>query len=145
MAATRVDFYVLNTNLPGGRLKLTCRVVEKAYKQGNRVLIQTAGREQAMQLDELLWTFRAGSFIPHSLADSTANIASPVIIGTGGIKDVGADLLVNLSDAIPERYKEYGRVAEIIGQEDSIRHQGRERFRKYKEDGCTLETHTITT
>ena len=88
MAATRVDFYVLNTNLPGGRLKLTCRVVEKAYKQGNRVLIQTAGREQAMQLDELLWTFRAGSFIPHSLADSTANIASPVIIGTGGIKDV---------------------------------------------------------
>ena len=145
MTATRVDFYVLDNNVPGGRLRFACRIAEKAYRLRHRVLIQTAGQEQAAQLDELLWTFKAGSFVPHSLAHRTSDVMPPVIISTGTVKDIGADLLVNLSDTIPERYKEYERVAEIIDQVDSVRLQGRERFRQYKNEGCALETHTITT
>lgn len=64
----RVDFYVLAGPKPAARLRFACRLAEKAYRLDHRVHLQTGSAAEAEQLDELLWTFRQGSFVPHELA-----------------------------------------------------------------------------
>jgi len=64
---TQVDFYILSDETGTARALLACRLTEKAWKQGHRVYINTASPQQLADLDDLLWTFRAGSFIPHGV------------------------------------------------------------------------------
>ena len=66
---TRVDFYISKNNHPDDRAKLACRLAEKAYQMKHRIYVHTDDRQQAEQLDQLMWVFRDGSFIPHCLAD----------------------------------------------------------------------------
>ena len=139
---TRVDFYILQDGAAADRLRFVCRLTEKAWRAGHQVFVQTATREQAMQLDELLWTFRAGSFVPHALTTATDEV--PIVIGERNRPNSAHDLLVNLTNAPPDAFRDYQRVAEIIDQDEDNKKAGRERFRFYKDNGCELETHTIS-
>ena len=80
---TRVDFYVLPDTADGARLEFACRIAEKAYTQAHRVYVHAASAAEAARLDELLWTFRDTSFVPHALAGAgiSAADAPPVLIG----------------------------------------------------------------
>ncbi len=140
----RVDFYILQAGAPTDRLRFACRLAEKAYRAGHRVFIQTANREQTVLLDELLWTFRAGSFVPHTSSGATpATDAPPVVIGEQHHPGEATDLLVNLTNAVPDIFRSYQRVAEIIDQHEDTKKSGRDRFRFYKDNGCEPETHAI--
>ena len=60
----QVDFYV--TDAAGdARLQLACRVTEKAYLAGLRVLVWWRAEGELGRFDELLWTFADRSFVPH--------------------------------------------------------------------------------
>ncbi len=61
----RVDFYILDDASATGRLKLACKLAEKAYLAAQSVLIWHSQPDELKALDELLWTFRDGSFVPH--------------------------------------------------------------------------------
>ncbi|HVC29766.1 MAG TPA: DNA polymerase III subunit chi, partial [Steroidobacteraceae bacterium] len=61
----RVDFYVIEAAAPAARLRVACRLAEKAYLAGQRALIWHGERAELEVLDELLWTFAEGSFVPH--------------------------------------------------------------------------------
>ncbi len=74
----RVDFYVLQRADERSRHTLACKLAEKAYRLDNSVYIHAKTHQDAEHLNELLWTFRDGSFVPHALSgvdDDTA--ASP--------------------------------------------------------------------
>jgi DNA polymerase-3 subunit chi len=55
----------------------------------------------------------------------------------------GADLLVNLTDRMPEGLERFARIAEIIDADDTRRRLGRERFRAYRELRLPVETHNL--
>ena len=59
---SRVDFYILSTSGELARQQFACRLAEKAYKLKHNVHIHVANQESARRLDDLLWTFRDGSF-----------------------------------------------------------------------------------
>ncbi|MEZ5578324.1 MAG: DNA polymerase III subunit chi [Candidatus Competibacteraceae bacterium] len=42
-----------------------CRLADKAYGLGHTVYLFTASEARAAALDDLLWTFRQDSFVPH--------------------------------------------------------------------------------
>ena len=52
---TRIDFYVLENSNEQGRLRVACRVTEKAYRAGHRVHVLARDAEEAGVLDDLLW------------------------------------------------------------------------------------------
>ena len=143
-AATRVDFYILDTVEPAGRLTFACRLTEKAYGLNNRVYAHTATPGDAKQLDEMLWTFRQGSFIPHQLLTDGGKHRAPVSIGTNDKCEDNGDLLINLAEAIPEFVTGFQRVAEIICSDEQSRQIGRERFKSYRKLGIEPETHQIS-
>jgi len=139
----RVDFYILAAGDAAARLRFACRLAEKAYRLKNRVHLHTGSSVAAAEMDDLLWTFRQGSFVPHEMAKPGRASQSPVTIGYGGDQPPDADLLVNLSAEVPGFAAGYRRVAEIVeGAGDGLE-LGRERFRRYKESGRELVTHNI--
>ncbi len=139
----RVDFYILKATAPDSRLQFACRLTEKAYGLENKVYAHTANPRDAKRMDELLWTFRQGSFIPHQLLTETSERRAPVSVGTGNQHEPDGDLLINLDDAPPGFANGFDRVAEIIAGDEVSLQAGRERFKYYREMGLSPETHQI--
>ena len=142
---TRVDFYILDQPTKEARLTLACRIAEKAVQSDHEVLINAESDPDCARLDELLWTFSQGSFLPHRLlTDSTASEGEPVLIGSGQEPEDGRwDLLINLAPDVPDFFGRFGRVAELVGAEEDARAAGRERFRYYRDRGYELRTHHV--
>lgn len=138
----RVDFYVLAGSDPHERLLFACRLAEKAFGRGHRLFVRAADAAQAAALDELLWTFRKGSFVPHRL-HCAAGPTAPVLIGTGAAPAEHREVLINLAPTLPEAFEHCARIAEPIDQSPAVLGASRERFRAYREHGCALETHRL--
>jgi DNA polymerase-3 subunit chi len=134
---TRIDFYILPIEDDASRWHFTCRLAEKAWRQGNLILLHTANSAMSQHLDALLWSFRADSFLPHD-ALPTAH-QSPVHIGHGDYGGNHHDLLINLGDTIPGFFSRFDRVAEIVTQQPSQITANRERFRFYRERGYEIK------
>jgi DNA polymerase-3 subunit chi len=139
----RINFYVLSQSGEQARQLFACRLAEKAYRLDNSVYIHARDRSAAERIDELLWTFRDGSFVPHQVAGPGSNDAeSPITIGCDG--DVGPrDLLINLCDDVPACADAFPRVAELVTSDESSKQLSRRRFATYRDQGHELETHKV--
>jgi DNA polymerase-3 subunit chi len=138
---TKVDFYILAS---GSREHTACKLSEKAYNLGHRVYVHTESAQQAQQIDELLWTFRDGSFVPHEQYQTDADNDCPIQIGCNESPDTECDVLINLASEVPLFFSRFLRVAELVGAETNAKTQGRDRFRFYRDRGYPLETHELT-
>ncbi len=161
----RIDFYVLPSQAPEQRLRLACRLVEKAYSLGHRIYIHTASAAQAQRLDDLLWSFRQGSFIPHTLQPAATDDLAPVLIGWGdseaatkewlqrapGIEPADtsakpedpAHVLINLTDEVVPFFGEFQRVLETADQNPETLRKARDRFRHFRDLGLEPESHKL--
>ncbi|MDQ2069411.1 DNA polymerase III subunit chi [Natronospira bacteriovora] len=141
---TRVDFYLLSQQQPTAQEQFVCRLTEKAFRLGHRIFLHGKDEQQARKLDELLWTFRDRSFIPHGLAaDVDAEPDFPVVIGSGEAPRGDYDLLINCADDIPDFFSRFERVVETIPNEDQAKARGRTRYRFYRDRGYPLEMHRL--
>ena len=139
----RVDFYVLAAADTDARLRFACRLTEKVYTLDKRTYAHVASAACAREFDELLWTFRVGSFVPHAIASGDPVTAPPVVIGHAPDTDATGDLLINLADTIPTFFDRFDRVAEIIDASENSKQAGRKRFAFYRDNGYEPNTHKI--
>ena len=151
---TRIDFYILSTDNADARLRVACRIAHKAVQRRHHVFVNAADEGDANRLDDLLWTFSQGSFIPHLVAGRglPADGDEPVVIGVvdpGASDDPPAeageywDVMINLAGDVPGFFGRYARVAEVVDADPARRSQGRQRYRYYQERGYKLQTHSI--
>lgn len=140
---TKIDFYVLPENGRGSREHLACRLTEKAYDRGHRVFIHAASREQAEAVDDLLWTFRDESFLPHTLSSAELADQSPIQVGHGDEPRGDCDVLINVSHEVPAFFSRFQRVAELVGSDEAERRRARDAYRFYKDRGYPLDTHEL--
>lgn len=140
---TRVDFYVLEDTSPGAAPLFACRLTEKAMKQGHCIYINTASDQQLQQLDDLLWSFRAGSFLPHTVYNPGVNQVEPVLLGHATEPDGTDDVLVNLAPDVPLFFSRFKRVVELVSSDENQKAAARERYGFYRDRGYTLNTHRI--
>ena len=140
----RVDFYILNQAGSQERQRFACRLAEKVYRLNNTVHIHTGTRADAERVNELLWTFRDGSFVPHDLTSvGTDARQSPVTIGCDSTCIEPRDLLINLCDDIPPFVETFPRVAELVTCDEDCKRESRRRFAEYRDQGHTLDTHNV--
>ncbi len=140
---TRVDFYVLQTDSPTARSQLACRLTEKAWAQNMQIYLHTQDPQQASALDNLMWTFRQGSFIPHQIFEPADKESCPVLIGHEHEPESINQLLINLDHEVPMFFSRFERVIEIVDQDETVRSKGREKYRFYKDRGYELQTHKL--
>lgn len=143
MSLIRVDFYLLNTNEPEAIWLVVCRLLEKAYQRGHRVFVYCDNQNDAEHLDELLWTYKDDSFIPHNLQGEGPEPPPPVQIGFGPEPRGFNDILINMSTTIPAYFSRFRRVMEVVASSEAAKKISRAHYREYRAKHCELHTHNI--
>jgi len=142
----KIDFYILKDESSLAGYKFACKLIEKAYNLQHSLDILTSDQQSAQQIDDLLWTFKEGSFIPHEMYNARS-INSPVLIGSNFENRHPApnkqSVLVNLSEQVPSYFDHYERITEIVCGDASQRQQARRRFKFYRDKGIQPESHSI--
>ncbi len=140
-----IDFYLLNTANKEDVYRFLCRLVDKAYQHQHNAYIHTNTLEEAQHLDDLLWTFRDISFIPHQIGTpNPTQLPTLVTLGIEKPKQYTADILFNLSQEAPPFFLEFARVIEVVSEEKNHKNQARKKYKFYKEQNCQLTTHPIS-
>jgi DNA polymerase-3 subunit chi len=142
---SQIDFYVVEDNTPDAWLRYACRLIEKAYTMGLHIHIHTADESMTRQMDELLWTFRDRSFIPHQ-STCEPNELCAVTLNHETLSNTTAsnrEVLVNLCPHVPDNYQQFKRIVEIVGNDDGMKKTARERFKTYKNNGEAPTHHQV--
>jgi DNA polymerase-3 subunit chi len=146
---TVADFYLLTSEVEEDRYRCACRLTHKAWEQELSVYIHCETEATAHVLDDLLWTFKDISFIPHQLlSDATLeenNILS-ICIGFQALKKgpPHRDILLNLTEEAPHFFEQYSRILEIVLAEAAAKKTARQRYKCYQDHGYTMTTHEIS-
>ncbi len=138
---TRVGFYVVQAAEAGQRLQVAARLAAKAFAAGHSIYINAVDRDQAAALDELLWSYRPDSFLPHALAGE--EFSDRIAIGWGQDPGEHSDLLINLQLEIPAFFSRFGRVAEVVTQDEQSLAALRRSWTFYRDRGYQLEKHDL--
>lgn len=143
---TRVDFYLLPDIDEDAKRRFSCRLAYRAVASGEKVHIRAA---QTDDLDELLWEYPPGRFLPHAkLIESSGH--EPVTIGDEREEPPSAKiaqderpsgLLINAAGDIPEWFAGFARVAEVVLTNE--RNASREKYRHYRDRGYPLFHHQL--
>jgi len=141
---SRVDFYFIPQSGSQARLLFACRLLEKAYQQEQPVYVHLENAEKAHFFDQLLWTYRDDSFLPHQLiSDEKMVFSSPLQLGYSEQPQTPASILLNLHTEIPAFHHHFQRILEIMSNEAQFKIQA-EKFRIfYQEKGYTIHSHQI--
>ncbi|QMT61144.1 DNA polymerase III subunit chi [Legionella sp. PC997] len=143
MPSIRIDFYLLASDQNDARWSVACRLLEKAYAKGHKVYVLCNNKHDAELLDELLWTFKDDSFIPHNLQGEGPEPPPPIQIGYEREPRGFNDILLNLADYIPDFYSKFKRVMQIVANVETEKELSRAQYREYRAKGCELHTHQI--
>lgn len=138
---TKVGFYVLRSADQTERLHVAARLTEKARQHGHRVYIHTPGQALAHQMNELLWSFRPSSFLPHGLSGSGDD--QDIAIGFEQHLNDHNDFLINLDLTPPPFFDRFARLAEVVCQDPDQLAALRKSWVFYKERGYALEKHDM--
>ena len=144
MPPPRVDFYVSESSGLDARVRLACRIAEKAYLAKQRVVVFCDDAALLPKVDEMLWTFGDGTFVPHDTvtADGAA-CEAPVALTTAALPADHADVLINLGNTVPACFEKFARVAEFLDARPEVRSAGRERFKVYRGKAIEPQTHNV--
>jgi DNA polymerase-3 subunit chi len=146
MSKTRVDFYLLEETQPEAQWLFACRLAEKAYLRRHKVFIYCNHQQEAEALDELLWTFKDSSFIPHNLQGEGPDSPPPIQLGYAGYGEEPkefSDILFNFAETIPPFHHRFKRIMEIVPSIESAKEISRQHYRQYRMAGFPIETHSI--
>ena len=113
-----------------------------AWERKQRVFIISSSQSSIEQLDELMWQYPEGRFLPHSLVSTRKSLKAPVSIGL--LSDLKpTDVVINLCpEAIPQPER-FSRVLEIVPFANDQRQASRVKFKTYRNLGLTPQTHEI--
>lgn len=147
---THIDFYILPDTSSDARWHFVCRLIDKAVRMGHRVLVTMDSQAEAQELDELLWTFKPESFIPHQCLNDKRLPGTPVEICFGPLQTLQQvlqqttpgdhqGLLINLSSGIPADFSRFERLSEVVIQAADILKNTRDHYSFYRERGYPIQ------
>jgi DNA polymerase III subunit chi len=136
---TEVSFYILPSESLQDRYLFACKLIEKAYRSGHFCYVLTDSADQSRIIDDLLWTFRAGSFIPHQIyTGELPGLEKVILIGSLAAPEYWQKTLFNLSSRIPYIGPQTERILEILDNSEATKELGRNRYRQYKQSGMKV-------
>lgn len=139
-----ISFYVLATESTQERYLFACKLIEKAYRNGSFAYVLTDSSEQSQHIDNLLWTFRAGSFIPHqAYTGELPTTESVILIGSSSPPEPWRKTVINLSSQCPQDFQQAERILEILDNSEETKAWGRNRYRRYQQAGIEITTHKM--
>ncbi|MDP6438887.1 MAG: DNA polymerase III subunit chi [Candidatus Brocadiia bacterium] len=131
----------ISLDSPEGKLPMVCERALHSYEQGRTVAVRVASRPEAERLDDLMWTFKDRSFIPHALAaEAEEPVLEAVLIYCEGEEPGEANVLIHAAGGEPdEALTRFPRVLDFAEvYDDELREAGRRRFAACREAGYRM-------
>ncbi len=138
----KVDFYVLESSSRSACEQFACKLIEKVFNLNHRVYVHADSVQQVNTMDNLLWTFNQGSFLPHGIVDENDKCNNPIALGCNDKLTCHYDVLINLSSNVPDVHRQFSRIVEFVGADKSL---ARNKFRHYQQLDYEINTHNINT
>lgn len=130
---TEVGFYHLTRSPLEDALP---RLLEKAYAAGQRALVRVGGEERVEALNRTLWTYEAGSFLPHGGPGEGYPGSQPIYLTAGAENPNGARLLVLVDGAQAPDLAAFDRCLDLFdGGDPEAVARARVRWRSAAEGG----------
>lgn len=114
------------------------KLLERAVSGGYKVLLAVESDERGEQLNQLLWTYDPGSFLPHGSDKEAQAEQQPVLISTS-IDPVNSANLLMVTDGRSVKDAGFARIIDIFdGNDGQITTAARARWKEYKDIGHEL-------
>jgi DNA polymerase-3 subunit chi len=109
---TKVIFIEVTTS----RMEMSaCQIAERTYLEGGKLQIIAPNQQQAVRLDDFLWTFRPDSFVPHSFFGGEKDELLPaVVITTEPEKIPGFESLLMLDFCPVETVAQFSQAIHLV-------------------------------
>lgn len=135
----RVDFY----EVKGGRWEVDlCALAEEALEGGARAYLRCASEALAREFDDLLWTFRDGSFVAHGLWQGQEICDEPLAVGWKPGNPNRATCLLLACDGGAEEVSGFERVIDLAPvDQPALRDRARVRFKTFRAAGFVVNFH----
>lgn len=144
--AKRADFFEVAGANPSREL---CARVAGLHAAGERVYVLAQNGEVAGRLNDELWSFDEGSFIPHALCVKEGeNIVEPVAVGSFPENPNGASILViagNPRQEVLLRASElFSSITDFVPKGDeNATSLARARYKTLRESGFDMAHHPV--
>jgi DNA polymerase-3 subunit chi len=115
------------------------RLLERALKDGYRVLVMAGSAERVEHLNQLLWTYDEASFLPHGSARDGNAERQPIFLAASDGNPNHATMLVLVDGAQGAALDAYSRVCDMFdGNDETAVEDARRRWREAKAAGHNL-------
>ena len=133
---TDIRFYHLNTRTLDQALP---EIVQKALSAGHKIVIRAPDDKEVERLNNLLWTFRPDSFIPHGSAKDGNPVHQPVWLSAENDNPNNANVLILTGGLQGGALDGYTLACDIFdGRNHDNVLSARERWKQYKSSGHAL-------
>jgi len=151
---TQVMFYLLNDEKVGNVDENTeakdtssafyhaCLQASHFYRQNQRVFIYTQDKNQAEQVDELLWAFDTDSFVPHNLAGEGPKQGAMVEISDQPLRG-RRPVLINLTETMPTFANQFQFIVDFVPSDETLKQKARERFKTCRQWGFQVNNQAV--
>jgi len=115
------------------------RLLERALRQGHRIIVRAASPERIEHLNAALWTYDEASFLPHGSARDGHAAAQPVWLTHLDENPNAASMLVLVDGSNAPDLAAFARCADLFdGNDGEAVAAARGRWRQAREAGHTL-------
>lgn len=136
-----LNFYIIQNDI--SQADLACRICRKSISTGQTpVLVKFEQQAELEHFDSLLWQFDPSSFVPHDVVENAMDHAASPICLSLHIPEQFQGICINLGQHVIDPTR-FGRVIEIIENNDTARAAGRVRFKAYREQGIEPITYRV--
>lgn len=135
---TEIIFLTLSV---ANKLRVVCDVVENEYSKGNTVIVYIKDENEAKSLDNMLWSWKQSSFIPHNFAPSlTQAKLDPVIISNDVSENLSYNTLVLVDPVAFELCNHYKKVIDFAEKYNPTKLESdRKRYKLYRDKNYKLK------
>lgn len=117
MNLNRVEF--INLREAGSdALTAAARLAAYHQDQGRKIFIEAADQMEAQEMDQRLWNFADGSFVPHAVAGGPDQTREPVLIDAQPGNPNRAEVLILLHPRDPLTSRDFAMAILLIPTED---------------------------
>ncbi|MET0183816.1 MAG: DNA polymerase III subunit chi [Caulobacterales bacterium] len=111
-------------------------LLEKCLQRGWRAVVRGTEEERLALLDDVLWTYRDESFLPHGLIGQGDPARQPVLLTTEIGNPNGAKALFLVDGAAPGDLAQYERACLLFdGRDEAQLSAARQHWKKAKDAG----------
>ena len=107
---SEVLFYQLQQPLE----KALPQLLEKTLQRGWKAVIRIGSQERLTALDDVLWTYREDSFLPHGAAKDSTAALQPIFLTLDRERPNGAEVLFLVDNAVSDEIVEANAYQRIV-------------------------------